>query len=59
MDVEEYNNKETIMGISDSDIHYSSHIYPIDHPKIKRLIASHPQLCQDIFSAKAPKTNIV
>ena len=47
------------MGISDSDIHYSSHIYPIDHPKIKRLIASHPQLCQDIFSAKAPKTNIV
>lgn len=51
--------KETIMGISDSDIHYSSHIYPIDHPKIKRLIASHPQLCQDIFRAKAPKTNIV
>lgn len=51
--------KETVMGISDSDIHYSYHIYPIDHPKIKRLIAFHPQLCQDIFSAKAPKTNIV
>ena len=30
--------KETIMGISDRDIHYSSHIYPIDHPKIKRLM---------------------
>ena len=29
--------RETIIGISYPDIHYSSHIYPIDHPKIKRL----------------------
>ena len=40
---------ETIMGISYPDIHYSSHIYPINHPKIERLIASHPQLCQGIW----------
>lgn len=44
--------EETIMGISERDIHYSSHIYPIDHSKIKRLIASHPQLCQGILGLK-------
>ena len=44
--------KEMIMGISDRDILYSSHIYPIDHPKIKRLIASHPQLCHGILGQK-------
>ena len=44
--------KETIMEISDRDIHYSSHIYSIDHPKIKRLINSHPQLCQGILELK-------
>ena len=44
--------KETIVGISDRDIHSSSHIYPIDHPKIKRLIDSHPQLCQGILGQK-------
>lgn len=44
--------EETIMGISERDIHYSSHIYPIDHSKIKRLIASHTQLCQGILGLK-------
>ena len=50
--IQELDGKETIMGISDRDIHYSSHIYPIDHPKIKRLMDSHPQLCQGILELK-------
>ena len=40
--------EETIIGINDRNIHYSSHIYPIDHPKIKRLMDSHPQLYESI-----------
>ncbi len=30
--------EEKKIGINDHAIHYSSHIYPIDHPKIKRYI---------------------
>lgn len=32
--------EEKKIGINDHAIHYSSHIYPINHPKIKRYIES-------------------
>lgn len=32
--------EETMMGINYRDIHYSYHIYPIDHPKIKKYLES-------------------
>lgn len=36
----EDNDEEKKIGINDHAIHYSSHIYPINHPKIKRYIES-------------------
>lgn len=32
--------EERKYGINDHDIHYSSRIYPIDHPEIKRYLES-------------------
>lgn len=32
--------EETKHGINDHNIHYSSRIYPIEHPKIKRYLES-------------------
>ncbi len=32
--------EEAKFGVNDHNIHYSHYLYPIDHPRIKRYIAS-------------------